>query len=203
MPSQTPKTSIDLAEITPETAVSGDELAIASGHDPDTVRKRAAKGFLDAALLPDGRYDLARGLALLATVKTRTRGSKPRTGAPSSAGPSLWDLQTEHEQVKIDERKLKLRLREGDLVEWRSFRRDMFDFARRERDAWMTWPASVAPRLAAKFALELGAVQIALEAEVRAKLRDMAKRLPLESRVELPCVYCGALPCACLVAADG
>ncbi len=108
------------------------------------------------------------------------RRGRPGVPPPSpSADPS--DLHAEHERVKIEDRRLRIAQRRGDLVEWRPFRREVFELVRRERDAWLTWPARIATGLAARLGTDLGPLQIALEEEVRAQLRDLAQRLPVEA----------------------
>jgi hypothetical protein len=51
----------------------------------------------------------------------------------------------------------------------------VFNLAREERDAWVTWPARVAALIAAELGTDVGATQRVLESHVRAHLEELAE----------------------------
>lgn len=182
--------------------VTETELAHECGVSQSAIRKAVDAGRLSR--LPDGRFDLALALQEWTQNRRRAPGpGRPRTTAPSETPQSrarggrrsgagepprekppektLVELAIEHERVKIAQRRLDVRRKRGELVAWRPFRQQVFEFVRRERDHWQTWPSRVARALAEQFGLEAGPVQIALEGHVRTALRELAQKLPLET----------------------
>jgi hypothetical protein len=177
--------------------VTETELAAECRVSQSAIRKAVAAGRLSRR--PDGTFDLALALQEWTQNRRRVPGpGRPRSTPPSETpqsrarsggrsrddGPpekTLMDLAIEHERVKIAQRRLDVRRKRGELVSWRPFRQQVFEFVRRERDHWQTWPARVAKGLADEFSVEAGPLQIALEGRVREALRELAQKLPLET----------------------
>jgi hypothetical protein len=92
---------------------------------------------------------------------------------------SLNDLRRERERVKIEQQKLELGKARGELVERKAVKKFLAERARMERDSWLAWASAVSARLAASFGIDHGRLFGAIEDEVRAQLRYLAKK-PLE-----------------------
>jgi len=71
-----------------------------------------------------------------------------------------------------------LELREArernELVDRRKAEAAVFDLARQERDAWLTWPARVAPEVAASLGADAHAVETEMDRRVREQLRALS-----------------------------
>ena len=76
-------------------------------------------------------------------------------------------LDTELLRVRLG--KLKEQLVDVDVVH-----RQVFQFARQVRDAWLNWPREIAPQLAATWGIEPERVQRDLEEAVHRKLSLVA-----------------------------
>ena len=138
--------------------------------DPSKTRKPPApklKPVPDTALSSVGDTLRENGLAA------------PITGG----GTTFLQAKTANEVLKAQERKLKLAMLKGELIDrdravWLVFR-----LAREERDAWVTWPARAAALMASELgvmiadhgSLEPVMMQKVLEAHVRAQLDSLAE----------------------------
>ena len=76
--------------------------------------------------------------------------------ATAAAAESLASAKTRKETALADLRELELRRRRGELLERRVVENRVFELARRERDAWLTWPARVGAVLAAELGVASG-----------------------------------------------
>src|SRR5262245_1815441 len=72
-------------------------------------------------------------------------------------------------------KELALRERQGTLVDRAVGERMVFAFGRRDRDAWLIWPARIGAELAAALGVEAGVVIAHLEAYVRQQLEDLSR----------------------------
>jgi len=77
--------------------------------------------------------------------------------------------------AKADKAEIEARVRRGELVERAKAERAIFEFARRMRDVWTTWPARIAAPIAARLGVDPHAVEAALVAEVRRHLEEIAR----------------------------
>jgi hypothetical protein len=71
-------------------------------------------------------------------------------------------------------KRLLLDQRRGTLISRDRAVLKAFAFARMLRDAWLTWPARVGPRLAAELGVEPAALVVALDDAVRTHLAELA-----------------------------
>lgn len=71
-------------------------------------------------------------------------------------------------------RKLQFEKEAGKLVEAEPVKKHLFDLWRRERDAWLTWPARVGAIIAAELGADQAQVNILLEKHVREHLDERA-----------------------------
>jgi hypothetical protein len=76
--------------------------------------------------------------------------------------------------IEAQRARLELDRRRGALLSRDVAVHKAFSFARMVRDAWRTWPARVAPQLAADLGADPAALIIALQDLVRAHLEELA-----------------------------
>jgi hypothetical protein len=76
--------------------------------------------------------------------------------------------------VETEVKRLALRARRGELVDAQVIDRKLFDFGRRHRDAWLTWPARIGAELAAALGVDQGALVVQLEEAVGQLLDALA-----------------------------
>lgn len=100
--------------------------------------------------------------------------------APSAGGMTFVQARTANEVMKAQERRVRLQKLKGELVDRGRAVATVFGLARRERDAWVQWPARVAALIAADLGADPHAVETALEKHVRRHLTELG-----EVRVEL------------------
>lgn len=100
--------------------------------------------------------------------------------APSAGGMTFVQARTANEVMKAQERRVRLQKLKGELVDRGRAVATVFGLARRERDAWVQWPARVAALIAADLGADPHAVETALEKHVRRHLAELG-----EVRVEL------------------
>ena len=138
--------------------------------DPSKTRKPPApklKPVPDTALSSVGDTLRENGLAA------------PITGG----GTTFLQAKTANEVLKAQERKLKLAMLKGELIDRDRAVGLVFRLAREERDAWVTWPARAAALMASELgvmiadhgSLEPVMMQKVLEAHVRAQLDSLAE----------------------------
>jgi len=121
----------------------------------------------DAALSTVGETLREQGLAA------------PLTGG----GTTFLQAKTANEVLKAQERKLKLAMLKGELIDRDRAVGLVFRLAREERDAWVTWPARAAALMASELgvmiadhgSLEPVMMREVLEAHVRAQLDSLAE----------------------------
>lgn len=151
------------------------ELAVHLGITESAVLKaekrgaihRDADGLFDPARAPQDWRDNRRGTA----GPGRPPGQKPAGRA--AGGETLIEVQTAHEKVKLAERRVKLARMKDSLVDKRAVDKEVFELIRASREAWMNFPAEVAPDVAAELGADAAAVEIVLERVVRTKLSNM------------------------------
>lgn len=149
------------------------------------VRSAASKGRLTVAA--DGTLDARTARVEWETNRKRAPGpGRPR--APADPPPAdgqrkppkktLLELQTEHEHVKIIQRRLEIREKRGRLVDAAAVERRYFQKARRLRDGLLLWAVSAAERMAPELGCDARTLAAVLEREVRACLTSLARDEP-------------------------
>lgn len=97
-------------------------------------------------------------------------------GSPVEGLPTLRDAQTAHEILKARRAQLDCDRLVGKLVEREKAHDVLATFERVTRDAWLVWPAAVAPVVASAFGLaDLALVERVLTEHVRAHLGVLAQ----------------------------
>jgi hypothetical protein len=99
-------------------------------------------------------------------------------GLPSGGAVTFIQARTAHEIAKAHLARLRLQRMKGELVDRARATALVFRLAREERDAWVNWPARVAALMAAELGVDPHAMQKALDAQVRAKLCELAEIRP-------------------------
>jgi hypothetical protein len=76
-------------------------------------------------------------------------------------------------------RELEYQVKAGQLVKAEVVRDKVFKFSREDRDAWMNWPARVAPLIAATMGIDQVALAVEMERYVRDHLAERSIRFSL------------------------
>jgi hypothetical protein len=95
-------------------------------------------------------------------------------GASSVTGSDLARARAAALVVDIQAKRLTLEQRRGALISRERATHQAFVFGRLLRDACLTWPARIAPQLAAQFDVDAGQMTVALEDHVRHLLDELA-----------------------------
>lgn len=82
--------------------------------------------------------------------------------------------RTANEVIKVQERGVRLAKIKGELVDRARAVATIFGLARRERDAWVQWPARVSALMAAELHVEPHQMETVLEKYVRRHLTELA-----------------------------
>lgn len=100
--------------------------------------------------------------------------------APTAGGMNYVTARTANEVIKAQERRLRLGKLKGELVDRVKATTTVFMLARRERDAWVQWPARVAALIAAELGIDAHRMETVLDKHVRQHLTELS-----DIRVEL------------------
>ncbi len=104
----------------------------------------------------------------------RTPASEPAT----QGGASFTQARTAHEIAKAQRARIQVQRLREEVVDRAQATAEVFRLARRERDAWVNWPARVAALMAADLGVEPHTMQKVLEAHVREHLNELAEIRP-------------------------
>lgn len=110
----------------------------------------------------------------------REAGAEPETG-PAGGEVSFLRARMANEVLKAQTAKVRLQKMKGELVDRSRATAAVFDLARRERDAWMGWPARVAANMAAELGVDAHELEQVLTRYLRVQLAEMAE-IKLELR---------------------
>lgn len=148
------------------------------------VRKAIAAGRI--TLEPDGTIDPVKADAAWAANSdpafpqsaARVSGAGETPDLP--AGNNYARVRTVGEALKAEERRVRLDVLKGKLVDRARAVATIFGLARRERDAWVQWPARVAAMMANELRVDPHQMETVLEKHVRRHLAELS-----DVRVEL------------------
>lgn len=120
-------------------------LAKRLGVTSAAVTKAIREGRIDEE--PDGSidYEKARRQWVKNTNPRKDGGHQPQ----ASTGPSLAAANAAVRAFDAQIKRLRLQQMAGTLVNRERANRLVFAFARQIRDAWISWPARIAPRITA------------------------------------------------------
>jgi hypothetical protein len=148
----------------------------AAQTDPSRQRKQAQ------ALAETAAAKVARpeGKAVPRAAIDAVQETLRESGEGDSGGSMFLRARTANEVLKAQTARVRLGKMKGDLVDRAKAIATVYALARRERDAWVQWPARVAALMAAELGIEAHAMEAALAMHVRAHLSELA-----EIRVDL------------------
>ncbi len=98
--------------------------------------------------------------------------------APQDAGTSFTQARTAHEIAKAQRARIQVQRLREEVVDRAHAAAEVFRLARRERDAWVNWPARVSALMAAELGVDTHAIHKVLEAHVRDHLGELAEIRP-------------------------
>ena len=116
---------------------------------------------------PDKPGDVAAAARPAATIEPAPQGAATFTQA-----------RTAHEIAKAQRARIQVQRLRAEVVDRAHATSEVFRLARRERDAWVNWPARVAALMAAELGLDAHVMQKVLEAHVRDHLNELAEIRP-------------------------
>ena len=93
----------------------------------------------------------------------------------TDAAVSIAEARRRHELVKSEIGKVKLAELQAILIDRDKAETQVFKLARELRDAWLNWPASIAPQIASELSVDAHELQTALEAGVRSHLQELGE----------------------------
>lgn len=160
------------------------DLAWAKRTDPSQQRTRAAKASRTSEAQAEARPP-ARSAETIKPVPTAAveavRDTLREAGEPPTAcGMNYVTARTANEVIKAQERRLRLGKLKGELVDHAKATTTVFMLARRERDAWVQWPARVAALIAAELGVDAHLMETVLDKHVRQHLGELS-----DIRIEL------------------
>lgn len=171
--------------------ISRREYARLRGVSESAVRKAITTGRISVEA--DGTIDPGRADRQWdeRTDPARQRGEHARTlAAATAAGTaraqaargevSFLRARLANEVIKAQLAKVRLGKAKGELVDRARAASLVFDLARRERDAWIGWPARVASNMAAELGTDPHRLEVVLDRYLREHLGELA-----EIRVDL------------------
>ena len=113
--------------------------------------------------------------AVEAVRATLREAGKDAGDGPIAGGMTFVQARTANEVMKAQERRVRLSKLKGDLVDKARATSTVFALARRERDAWVQWPARAAALIAAELQADAHRVEQVLEVHVRRHLEELAR----------------------------
>jgi hypothetical protein len=153
----------DDGTIDPEKA----DRAWGSSSDPAQVRPVAKS--------PSPPRGTPRPVPLAAVEAVRETLRESGEPAPAAGNMTFVQARTANEVIKAQERRIRLGKLKGDLVDRSRAVSTVFALARRERDAWVQWPARAAALIAAELQIDPHRCEQVLEAHVRRHLEELSQ----------------------------
>lgn len=134
-------------------------------------RKAAAQtaSMFDRKPVPAAALDAVRDTLEDAGVEA------PREADSPGAEISFVKAKLANEVLKAQTAKVRLGKMKGELVDRAKAQAMVFDLARRERDAWIGWPARVAANMAAELKVDPHAMEQVLDRYLREHLAELAE----------------------------
>ena len=103
----------------------------------------------------------------------------PAAAEPAPQGAATFtQARTAHEIAKAQRARIEVQRLREEVVDRAYATSEVFRLARRERDAWVNWPARVAALMAAELGVDAHAMQKVLETHVRDHLNELAEIRP-------------------------
>lgn len=124
---------------------------------------------------PDEADERAVSRAALGAVADTLResGAAGATGGEDGGDLTYVNAKTANEVLKAQTQRVRLQKMLGELVDRDKAIAAVFTLARRERDAWVGWPARVAALIAGELEVDAHRVETVLEKHVRQHLAEL------------------------------
>ncbi len=146
----------------------------AANTDPSLQRGAHAPTAKAAARAPEQKpVPRAAIEAVQATLKET--GDAGAEGDGSGGDMTLVRAKLANEVIKASTARVRLQKMKGELVDRAKAQGTVFALARRERDAWVNWPARVAALMAAEIGVDAHRMETLLDKYVRQQLSDLAE----------------------------
>ena len=109
--------------------------------------------------------------------------AEPRSPAPAGesapqGAASFTQARTASEVLKVQTARIQVQRLREEVIDRAQATSEVFRLARRERDAWVNWPARVAALMAADLGVDAHTMHTALEKHVRQHLDELAEVEP-------------------------
>lgn len=124
--------------------------------------------------------DTDQGKAVPRTALDAVQRTLRESGEKPDGDVTFLRARTANEIIKAQERSVRLAKIKGELVDRARAIATVFGLARRERDAWVQWPARVAALMANELQVDPHQMETVLEKHVRRHLAELS-----DVRVEL------------------
>lgn len=148
---------------------------LAAATAAGTARARAAIG-----VPPPGTKPVPQAALEAVRDTLQEAGAEPEPGEAPGGEVSFMRARLANEVIKAQLAKVRLGKAKGELVDRARASAMVFDLARRERDAWIGWPARVASNMAAELGTDPHRTEEVLDRYLREHLGELA-----EIRVDL------------------
>lgn len=148
------------------------DRAWGSSSDPAQVRP--------VVKVPPQPRGTPRPVPMAAVEAVRETLRESGEAAPGTGNMTFVQARTANEVIKAQDRRIRLGKLKGDLVDRSRAVSTVFSLARRERDAWVQWPARIAALMAAELRVDAHLMETILEQHVRRHLTELS-----DVRVEL------------------
>jgi hypothetical protein len=124
-------------------------------------------------VLPSGKVPLIAGDDWYrANIRQKVEGA-------GKTSRDLSQVKLQREAAQRDLLLMEIERKNGTVIERKAVELALYDRARGERDAHLSWVSRVAPALAAELAIDLGPLYAALDREMRQHLQELSET-PLE-----------------------
>ncbi|MDE2284723.1 MAG: elements of external origin [Hyphomicrobiales bacterium] len=166
-------------ELEPDGTIDPVKADLAWDKRTDPAQQREAKPGSSPAARAEAPAEKVKPVPFAAVEAVRD--TLREAGEPPSAGGMNYvTARTANEVIKAQERRLRLGKLKGELVDRVKATTTVFMLARRERDAWVQWPARVAALIAAELGVDAHLMEATLDRHVRQHLAELS-----DIRVEL------------------
>ena len=169
--------AIKVGRITPEPDGSLDPVKADAQWDDQTDPARRPEAPEDERA-GTGQTPAASDSDKLGDEVAQVRSPAAAEPAAQGTGASFTQARTAHEIAKAQRARIEVQRLREEVVDRGHATAEVFRLARRERDAWVNWPARVAALMAAELGVEPHAMQKVLETHVRDHLNELAEIRP-------------------------
>lgn len=151
---------------TPPDVISKSAFAQEIGVSKPRVSQLVKEGLPVTA---NGKIDRA---VALAWYQKNIEPNRRKAFADKSSG----DAKSQLDHIKIERERLALSKERGELIDRRAAQKAVFERARAERDAWLSWSSRMSAQLATELGTDPATLYAVLDREVRAQIAELADK---------------------------